>query len=58
MAQTVKNVFVMQDVGLIPGWERSPGEGSGNPLHYSGLENPTDEGAWWATVHRVVKSLR
>ena len=45
-------------VGLIPEWGRSPGEGNGNPLQYSCLENPMDEGAWWATVHGVAKSLR
>ena len=44
------------DLGSIPGSGRSPGEGKGNPLQYSCLENPTDGGAWWATVHRVVKS--
>ena len=37
------------DLGLIPGLGRSPGEGNGNPLQYSCLENPTDGGAWWAT---------
>ena len=37
------------DPGLILGWGRSPGEGNGNPLPYSCLENPTDGGAWWAT---------
>ena len=37
--------------GLIPGSGRSPGEGSGNPLQYSCLENSMDRGAWWATVH-------
>jgi len=35
---------------------RSPGGGHGNPLQYSCLENPTDRGAWWATVHRVAES--
>ena len=40
------------DPGSIPGLGRSPGEGNGNPLQYSCLENPTDGGAWWATVHR------
>ena len=40
----------------IPGLGRSPGEGNGNPLQYSCLENPMDGGAWWATVHRVAKS--
>ena len=44
------------DVGLIPGLGRSPGEGNGNPLQYSCLENPMDRGAWWATVHGVAKS--
>ena len=44
------------DVGLIPGSGRSPGEGHGNPIQYSCLENPMDRGAWWATVHRVSKS--
>ena len=37
-------------------WEHSPGEGNGNPLQYSCLENPMDRGAWWATVHGVAKS--
>ena len=40
-----------EDLGLIPESERSPGEGNGNPLQYSRLENPMDGGAWWATVH-------
>ena len=44
------------DPGLIPGSGRSPGEGNGNPLQYSCLENPMEEGAWWATVHGVTKS--
>ena len=43
------------DLGSIPGLGRSPGEGNGNPLQYSHLENPMDGGAWWATVHRVTK---
>ena len=42
--------------GSIPGSGRSPGEGNGNPLQYSCLENPMDGGAWWATVHGVAKS--
>ena len=41
------------DIGSIPELGRSPGEGNGNPLHYSCLENPMDGGAWWATVHRL-----
>ena len=44
------------DQGSIPGSGRSPGEGNGNPLQYSCLENPMDGGAWWATIHRVAKS--
>ena len=44
------------DLGLIPGLGRSPGEGNGNPLQYSCLENPMAGGAWWATVHGVAKS--
>ena len=44
------------DLGSIPGSGRSPGEGNGNPLQYSSLENSMDEGAWWATVHGVAKS--
>ena len=45
-----------RDKGSIPGSGRSPGEGHGNPLQYSFLENPVDRGAWRATIHRVVKS--
>ena len=44
------------DKGSIPGSGRSPGEGNGNPLQYSCLENSMDRGAWWAAVHRVTKS--
>ena len=44
------------DRGSIPGSGRSPGEGRGNPLQYSRLENPMDRGAWRATVHGVAKS--
>ena len=44
------------DPGSIPGLGRSPGEGSDNPLQYSCMENPTDRGAWWSTVHGVTKS--
>ena len=44
------------DTGSIPGTGRSPGEGNGNPLQCSCLENPMDGGAWWATVHGVAKS--
>ena len=45
-----------RDKGFIPGWERSPGGGNGNPLQYSYLGSPMDRGAWWATVHGVAKS--
>ena len=45
-----------RDAGLITGSGRSPGEGHGNPLQYSCLENPVDRGAWWATVCGVTKS--
>jgi len=41
---------------LIPGLGRSPGEGNGNPLQYSRLENSMEGGAWWAIVHGVAKS--
>ena len=44
------------DASSIPGSGRSPGGGHGNPLQYSCLENPTDKGAWQATVHGVTKS--
>ena len=44
------------DLGSIPGSGRSPGEGNGNPLQYSCLENPMDGGDWLAAVHGVTKS--
>ena len=50
------NAGYIRDVGSIPGSGRSPGGGHGSPLQYSCLENPTDRGAWQATVHRVTKS--
>ena len=46
----------VEDLGLIPGLGRYPGEGHGNPLQYSDLENPMDRGAWQATVLRVSKT--
>ena len=53
----VKNLPVNAgDVGLNPGWGKSPGEGNGNPLQYSSLGNSMDRGAWQATVHGVAKS--
>ena len=44
------------DLGLTPGLGRSTGEGNGNPLQYSCLENPMDGGAWWAMVLAAAKS--
>ena len=60
VALVVKNLPAsagdIRDMGLIPRSGRSPGEGHGNPLQYSFLENFIDRGAWWAMVHRVAKS--
>ena len=50
------SVYNAGDPGSIPGLGRSPGEGNGNPLQYSCLENPMGEGAWQATDHGVTKS--
>jgi len=56
VAQLVKNLPTTQGhSGSIPGSGRSPGEGNGNPLQYSCLENPIDRGAWQATVHGVAR---
>ena len=44
------------DIGLIPGFDRHPGVGNGNPLQYSYLGNSMDRGAWQAKVHRVTES--
>ena len=44
------------DLGSIPVSGKSPGEGNGYPLQNFQLENPTDRGAWWATVHGLTKS--
>ena len=51
-----KSACNASDLGSIPRSGRSPGEGNGNPLQYSCLENPMDRGAWQATVHQVAKS--
>ena len=60
MALVIKNPPAnagdVRDPGSIPGSGISPGEGNGNPLQYSCLENPTDRGAWQATVHRIAKN--
>ena len=50
------NAGDIRDAGSIPGSGRSPGEGHGNPLQYSCLENSMDRGAWWAIVHGVAKN--
>ena len=52
------NAGDVRDVGLIPGLERPPGGGHGNPVQYSYLENPMDRGAWRAIVHRVTESQK
>ena len=56
----VKNPYAnardIRDEGGMPGLGRSPGGGNGNPLQYSCLENSTDRGVWWITVHGVAKS--
>ena len=51
MAQVVKNLPAVQETRVLPGSGGSPGEGHGNPLQYSCLENSTDRGAWGATFH-------
>ena len=57
VAQRLKRLPAMQETWVRSlGLGRSPGEGNGNPLRYSCLENPMDRGAWWATVHGVAKS--
>ena len=53
---SLANVGDTKDKGSIPGLGRSPGEGNGNPLQYSSLENPIDRVAWQATVHGLTKS--
>ena len=47
----------VRDLGSIPGLGRSPGEGNGNSLQYSCLENLMDRGAWQATVHGITEEL-
>ena len=50
-----KSAYTMGVPGSIPGLGRSPGEGNGNPLQYSCLEDPMDRGTWWATVPGVTE---
>ena len=52
------SVYNVGDLGSIPRLGRSPGEGNGNPLQDSCLENPMDRGVWWATVHGVTRNGR
>jgi len=56
VAQMVKNLLQCRRSGFEPWLGRSSGEGNGNPLQYSCLENPMDKGVWWATVQEVAKS--
>ena len=50
------NAGDLRGVRSIPGWGRAPGEGNGNPLQYSCLENPLVREAWWAVIQRVAKT--
>ena len=56
VAQTVESPCNAGDLGSIPEWRRSPGEGNGTPLQYSCLKNPMDRGAWQATVRGAAES--
>ena len=56
VVQMVKgSAYNAGDLGSIPGWRRSPGEGNGNPLQYSCLENPMDWRPWQPTVHGIAR---
>ena len=57
MAQMIENLpAIRNDQGSIPGSQRSPGEGNGNPIQYSCLENPMDRRGWQATVNGITES--
>ena len=56
MKNPLANVEAVGNAGSIPRSGRSPGGGNDNPLQYSCQDDPTDKGAWWATVHEVIKS--
>ena len=56
VTQSKESACNVGDLGSIPGWGRSPGEGNGNPLQYSCLENPMGKRAWKAPVHGAEKS--
>ena len=55
-SDSIESACNVGDLSSITGSGKSPGEGNGNPLQYSCLENPTDRGTWWATVHGVTKN--
>ena len=57
VAQTLKRLTAMWETWILSlGQEDSPGEGNGNPLQCSCLENPRDGGAWWAAIYGVAQS--
>ena len=56
LTELKESVYSAGDPDSIPESGRSPGDGNGNPLHYSCLKNSMDRGAWWARVHGVAKS--
>ena len=56
VAQTVESACSAEGQGSVPESGRSPGEGNGNSLQYSCLENLMDGGAWRATVHEITKN--
>ena len=56
MVKNLPSAYNAGDPGSFPGSGRSPGEGNGNPLQYSCLENAMDRGAWWAIIHGFAKS--
>ena len=56
MAQSKESACNAKDRGLIPGLERSSGEGNGYSLQYHCLENSKETGVWWTVVHKVTKS--
>ena len=51
-----ESAYNVGDLSLIPKLGRSPGEGNGNPLQYSCLENSMDRGIWWVSVHGITKN--
>ena len=55
VSDSKESTCTVVDLNLIPRLGRSPGEGNGNPLQYSCLENPMDGGVWWPTVHGVTR---